>query len=242
MPLTAPGRLQFRPRLWPTLALFAGLALFGSLGLWQQGKADRQAVATARHEQRSSRVPIPIGAELVDPDQAQDLRFTVKGRYEPERQFFVDNRQENGVPGVHVITPLRIGQSETRILVNRGWIGWGQGRQHLPQVAVPEGEVEISGIAIVPSTKKFFLMPENTGESTQLRMRVDIAKFAGLSPHPLQPIVLLQDAGNAGEGLVRNWLPPENRSDMHRSYALQWLGMAFALLVFYAFSTVQRTR
>lgn len=44
--------------------------------------------------------------------------MTVRGVYEPEAQFFVDNRQEDGKPGVHVVTPLKIEGSETRILVN----------------------------------------------------------------------------------------------------------------------------
>ena len=93
--------------------------------------------------------------------QVQDAPITVVGNYEPDKQIFLDNRQEHGLPGVHVITPLKIEGSDTRILVNRGWAGWTQGRSVLPRVSTPTGRVQITGLASVPSAKKFFLMPEH---------------------------------------------------------------------------------
>lgn len=232
--------LRFQPRLIPTLATLGLLALFVYLGLWQAGKGERLATERAQHAQRARAGSVRIGAAPVDADALRDAPVAVRGQYEPQQQFFVDNRQENGRPGVHVVTPLRIEGGQTRILVNRGWIGWPHGRQTLPEVATPAGMVEVNGIAAVPKVKKFLLMPEHAETRPQLWPVLDVQRFAQQVSYPVQPVVVLQNRADAQDGLIRNWQPPEDRVAMHQSYALQWFGMALALLVFYGFASVRR--
>jgi surfeit locus 1 family protein len=224
---------RFHFKLLPALGTLLGMALFVYLGLWQSGKGDRLQAVLDQRAARHALGPVPVDAALVDAVQLQDAPITVRGMYEPQWQFFLDNRQENDVPGVHVITPLKINGSETRILINRGWAGWPQGRGVLPVVATPTGLVQVTGLAFVPSTKKFFLMPEQPEASSKLLPRLDMARLAARLGQPLQPVVLLQDRQDASDGLVRRWVPPENRVGMHRGYAFQWFGMALALLVFF---------
>lgn len=230
----------FQIRLIPTLAMLLGLAMFIYLGLWQAGKGDRLASELAQRAQRSQLGPAVVTGQLLDVQAAQDAAFTVVGTYEAQHQIFLDNRQENDQPGVHVITPLKIDGSETRILVNRGWVGWTQGRAVLPVVATPEGRVQITGLANVPSTKKFFLMPDHPEAQAKLWSRVDLPRFEQLIGHRLQPVVLQQTGGDAPDTLVRHWAPPEDRVGMHRGYAFQWFGMAAALLLFYLFASFRK--
>lgn len=231
---------RFQIRLIPTLAMLLGLAMFIYLGLWQAGKGDRLASELAQRAQRSQLGPAVVTGQLLDAQAAQDAAFTVVGTYEAQHQIFLDNRQENDQPGVHVITPLKIDGSETRILVNRGWVGWTQGRAVLPVVATPEGRVQITGLANVPSTKKFFLMPDHPEAQAKLWSRVDLPRFEQLIGHRLQPVVLQQTGGDAPDTLVRHWAPPEDRVGMHRGYAFQWFGMAAALLLFYLFASFRK--
>ena len=231
---------RFRFKLLPALGTLLGMALFVYLGLWQSGKGDRLQAVLDQRAARHALGPVPVGAALVDAAQLQDAPITVRGVYEPQWQFYLDNRQENDLPGVHVITPLKINGSDTRILINRGWVGWTQGRGVLPVVATPAGQVQITGLASVPSTKKFFLMPERPEASNKLVPRLDLARFAAQLGQPLQPVVLLQDSTDAADGLVRHWAPPENRVGMHRGYAFQWFGMALALLVFFGVASLRK--
>lgn len=231
---------RFEIRLIPTLAMLLGLAMFIYLGLWQAGKGDRLALELAQRAQRSQLGPVVMTGELLDAQAAQDAAFTVLGTYEAQHQIFLDNRQENDQPGVHVITPLKIDGSETRILVNRGWVGWTQGRAVLPVVATPVGRVQITGWANVPSTKKFFLMPDHPEAQAKLWSRLDLPRFEQLIGHRLQPVVLQQTGGDAPDTLVRHWPPPEDRVGMHRGYAFQWFGMAAALLLFYLFTSFRK--
>lgn len=232
---------RFRPRLIPTLATAAGLALLIHLGLWQHGKAVNSELAAAQHLQRAALPPELVGPALLDPQRADAARFTVRGQYEPERQFFIDNRQEGDVPGVHVVTPLRIDGGDTRILVNRGWIAWPHGRRgELPQAPAPFGTVQVTGTAQRPSSKPFFLMPDRPDPQPRLWNRIDLERFATQLGHPVQPVVLLQDVGEPLDGLVRHWPPPEDRSLKHRGYALQWFAMAAGLFVFWVVASLRR--
>ena len=228
--------MRFQIRLIPALAMLLCLALFIYLGLWQSGKGDRLAQELAQRAQRSQQGPVVVTGQLLDGQAAQDAPFTVVGTYDAQHQIFLDNRQENDQPGVHVITPLKIEGSDTRILVNRGWVGWGLGRGVLPVVATPQGRVQVTGLAAVPSTKKFFLMPDRVEAQSKLWSRVDMPRFEKLIGHPLQPVVLQQTGGDAPDTLVRRWPPPQDRVGMHRGYAFQWFGMAVALLLFYGFA------
>ena len=232
--------LRFQPRLIPTLATLAMLLLFLYLGQWQAGKAQRLTAERSQYAARGQRAPVQLGATLVHAEQLRDVPITVRGYYEPAQQIFVDNRQEEGRAGVHVVTPLKIEGSETRILVNRGWIGWTDGRQKLPQVSTPPGLVEVSGIAATPVVKKFLLMPERAEAWSQLWPVLDLKRFERQVNFPLQPVVLLQNRSDMHDNLIRNWQAPEDRVAMHQSYALQWFGMALALLAFYGVASVRR--
>ncbi len=232
--------VHFTFRWIPALATLVGLAVLVYLGLWQAGKGDRLEADLAQREARAHLGPLQVGAALVDVQAVQDAPIRVSGQYEPEGQFFWDNRQLDGQPGLNVLTPLRIAGSQTRILVNRGWVAWPHGRGELPKVSVPAGDVSVNGIAFVPWTKKFFLMPETPVAQGALRLRVDLQAIAAQSGHPLQPVVLLQDPDNAKDDLVRRWDPPENRVSTHRGYAFQWFGMALALAIFYLLASVHR--
>jgi surfeit locus 1 family protein len=232
--------MRFKFRWMPTVATLLGMAVFLYLGAWQANKGDKLAAELAQRAQRSQLGPTRITSELVDAAQTQDAPITVTGTYDAQHQIFLDNRQENDQPGVHVITPLKIDGSEMRILINRGWVGWGQGRSVLPVVDTPAGVVHITGLASVPSTKNFFLMPEPPLDQSKLWLRLDIARFSKMLGRSVQPVVLQQTSGDAPDNLVRHWAPPDDRVSKHRGYAFQWYGMAAALLLFYLIASVRQ--
>jgi len=218
-----------------------GIVLFVKLGLWQAGKAELRSAEMARFSERSRLGPYALVGAAVDTAQLQDAPVSVRGVFEPQAQFYVDNRQENGVPGVHVVTPLRIDGTDTRVLVNRGWVAWpGGSRKALPLVESPIGLVALEGIATVPVYKDFLLMPAHAEALPRLWPRLDVARFQGEQAYPVLPLVVLQTSQDAAPALVRHWPAPEDRVARHQSYAYQWFGMALALLVFYGAASIRR--
>ena len=236
--------LRFQPKLIPSLAALFLFALFVYLGLWQQNKGERLESDIAQREVRGKLNTAVMGRTLVDATSVLDSSLTVRGHYDQEAQFYLDNRQHKGQPGVHVITPLRIENSQTRVLINRGWIGWGASRQVLPVVGVPQGPVEVSGIAALPSQKDFFLMPKRDEAFSQLWSRLDLKRYIDKTGFTTQPVVILLEtqspADIASPPLVREWPVPPDKVGMHKGYAVQWFGMALALLVFYGVASLRR--
>jgi surfeit locus 1 family protein len=223
---------QFHFKLLPALGVVLGLTLFVTLGLWQSGKGERLQADLSQRAHRNQLGALPVGIALVDAQALRDAPIVVQGEFEPQFQIFLDNRQHLGQPGLQVLTPLRLHGGDTRILVNRGWVAWPGGvRGALPVLSTPLGPQQITGLAFVPSTKKFLLMPELV-EANHLWARLDLARFAERIQAPLQPVVL-QQTSPAPDGLVRQWEPPPDRVAMHRGYAFQWFGMAVALVIFY---------
>lgn len=231
--------LVFKPRLMSGLAVLLGMALFIHLGQWQAGKAQRRSEEIAQFRERSQQAIHPLTGVPAQAQTLQDLPVTVRGTWESEHQFYLDNRVEDGQPGLHLITPLRIAGSQMRVLVNRGWVAWPQRNQPLPSVATPAGEMILTGIAAVPSYKRFFLMPEREDGNPRLVMRVDMERLAARFGGALQPLIVLQTS-DTGDGLLRRWPEPEDRVARHRSYAFQWYGMAVALAVFYLVASLRR--
>jgi surfeit locus 1 family protein len=223
-------RLRFR---WPVVIVtLLALALFLHLSQWQWHKAEITQAQYEAYEERMAGNPQFVGASLLDPADIQYSPVLVKGEYEPQSQFFLDNQQEKGVAGVHVITPLHITGTDVRILVDRGWVAWADRSSPLPQVKAPKGVTQVQGIAWVPSDKEFFATKDpTTGDQERLRMRVDIKAFARQQSVRVQPFVVLQNQENADDSLIRNWQAPENKSNMHRSYAVQWVLISLALVV-----------
>jgi surfeit locus 1 family protein len=223
--------MRLRSRVIPALAMLLCAGLFIYLGAWQAGKGERLAQALAQRAERSQLGALQVSARLLNPLEVQDAPLRVVGSYDPTHQIFLDNRQHNGQPGVHVITPLKIEGTDTYILVNRGWVGWQLGRSVMPVVTTPTGRVDITGLAAVPSTKKFFLMPDRPEENPKLWERLDLPRVEALLGHALQPVVLQQTGGDAPDSLVREWAPPEDRVAKHQGYAFQWYGMAVVWLL-----------
>ncbi len=233
--------IYFQFRFLPALATVVGVALFIHLGQWQSSKAALRAQQMDQYAARMAQSPADLGAALVQADDWHNAPVRVRGVYETDNQFFIDNQQLQARPGLHVITPLKIDGGSTRVLVNRGWVAWGDSREVLPVVATPAGVVTVTGVAVQPQVKKAFMTPDRPSPMVRLWERLDLARFARQNPGALQPVVVQQAQRDApNDGLVRQWPAPEDKVMMHKGYALQWYGMAVALVVFFLVASVHR--
>lgn len=231
----------FRPKLMPTVATLLLLPVLINLGLWQARKAEQKQALQEIHDQREKGAPAHLGAQPLDPEAIHYSRVVVRGRYEPAFQILLDNQVNGESVGYHVLTPLRIDDGAMRVLVNRGWIPVGRDRGVLPAIDTPQGEVEVSGYAVVPSGKFFELArPEETrGGWQKVWQNLDLKRYRATVPFPLQPAVIRLDPASPAGGYVRDWPRPDARIEVHRGYALQWYGMAAVLVVFYLSATIK---
>jgi surfeit locus 1 family protein len=223
--------------LWPTLAAIAGIALTLALGNWQLGRGREKAALAERTLAANLSAPVALPEREISTEDLAWRRVEVRGRFDPARVVFIDNRISHGVAGYHVVMPLRIGDSAQYVLVNRGWVAGNAVRTELPKVSTPREEVMISGLATVPG-RRFLELSTKVAEGN-VWQNLTIERYRAVVPIAIQPVVIEQE-NNIEDGLRREWAAPEFGVDKHYGYAFQWFAMSLAILIFYLASHVRK--
>lgn len=234
---------RFKPRLLPTLAAALLLPLFISAGQWQWNKATIKGNLQKDLDARSAEPPIQIPTSLVDPQSLRHRKIVARGNYEAQYQILIDNRIHREQAGYHVITPLRLEGSDTLLLVNRGWVPTLAEHHMVPQITTPTGVVEVSGTAVVPSSRFFTLEVDdvnNKAEWQSVWQNLDLARFGKAVDFPLQPIVIELDVTSTAGGFVREWRRPDERLETNLGYALQWWSFAATTVVLWLIVNFRR--
>lgn len=232
------GQRKGRDTAWrrwaPTAAVVLLVPACVGAGLWQLDRAGQKQALQDEYDARTRAPVLAIETTTQDADALRFRRVTAQGRYEPERQILVENRVHRGRPGYHVITPLRIGGSDMRVLVNRGWVPLGSSRDGPPDIDTPKGVVTVTGVATVPSTGGFRLERKDAPAGWQWHWPYfDIPRYRAAVNFPVQPVVILLDAQVEAGGFVRDWIRLEAGIAVHHGYAFQWFMLALTLLVLY---------
>lgn len=230
--------LRGRGRLWPTVITLLGVALGISLGNWQLGRAAQKRDLKERLEARAAQPPISVGTEELIATDLELRRVEARGVFAPQHVIFIDNRIHRGVPGYHVVMPLRVEGGERHVLVNRGWIARSPLRSQLPQVQTPTGTVTITGTAMIPAQRTLELSDKVI--EGRIWQNLTIARYREAAPLPIQPFLIQQDTHAPDDGLVREWPSPEFGIDKHYGYAFQWFALAATLVVFYVVTQLKR--
>jgi surfeit locus 1 family protein len=106
--------------------------LFLSLGRWQWGRAELKRELWAQFDRGTGEVVSPGTRPMAE--LPRYARVRIEGRWEPRRQFLLDNRTHDGRAGYEVLTPLWLDDGRV-VLVNRGWVPFGGYRDRLPDVS-----------------------------------------------------------------------------------------------------------
>ncbi len=233
--MDAPGKKpprNFAPGPLLTLATVSLLALFLLLGRWQwQRGAERQVQWDAFARGGGPAVPL-TGSGLARLERF--ARVAVRGAYDGQKQFLLDNRSLEGRPGYEVLTILQLADGSA-IPVDRGWIPFDGYRDRLPAIPVANDERQVLGrIDHLPSggLDRGRAPPATAGPWPRLTSFPAKADLQAAYGAPLLDGMLLLDAGEP-DGYLRKWRPPGLEPAKHKSYAIQWWGFAVLLLVLY---------
>jgi len=217
-------RREFRPTLWPTLGLIVLVAATVSLGNWQRYRAEEKEALRAQYDVAAREPPVQLAATAPDVASWRFHLARVSGEFDARAQVLIDNKVYAGQPGYHIVTPLKLAGG-SYVLVDRGWARAGLRRSELPQVPPPAGTVTVEGRINLPPAHYFELGTDTA--AGPVWQNLDIARIAASSGLPLVPYIIEQ-TGEAPDGLVRNWPAPDFGIEQHRSYMVQWY--SFGLL------------
>lgn len=233
------GKWVFAPTLWPTLAAAIFFALTLWLGNWQSERAEYKRGLQALYDQAADAPVIQVGSRSLERSALLHRHIEAVGRFDDAHTIYLDNRVHGGVAGYHVLTPLKIAGGQMGILVNRGWVATGRSREQVPAVPVPHGLVRIEGMATEPDSRYVELAADTS--QGRVWQNLDFARFMAMYGTPLQPVLVLQ-ATDTGDALVRDWPRPDAGVSMHTSYAFQWYSLSATLVVLWLGLNVKRHR
>lgn len=216
------GSWSFTPRLVPTLAAAAFIALTGSLSRWQAHRAEEKDARQHLYEERMAQPPLDLMGP-VDASATLFRRVRADGTWIADKQVFVDNQVEQGHAGFDVVTPLRLRSSGSVVLVNRGWVARTDAYPKPPRVDVPAGTVHVEGIAALPPARFVELVPSEAiiGSVFQNLSLERYRKWSGIDVLPVEVF-----ADPPGPGLVAVHERPDAGSEQNRQYEATWFLLA----------------
>lgn len=230
------GPYRFAPALWPTLTFGVVFPILLGLGYWQMHRAGEKQMLVEQRAMGEVTAPLTLssGSQLTESDRYRQA--VVRGHYAAEQQWLLDNRVYRGQPGYHVFTPFRPdGADAATLLVNRGWIAVGASREFLPALPVTDQHVTLSGRLDSPASVGLVIgeVPLRSVADKVVVQSLDVAALADAQGAALLRYALVIDDGQAG-GLEYDWSPiPQIGPEKHLGYAVQWFGLAVALLIIY---------
>lgn len=228
------------------------LPLLVSLGFWQLNRAEQKQTIQQALERQQDLEPIawheyagPLMPSVgeVQVESATDGELTpmsfrqirLEGHYDPDKTWLIENQIYQGRHGYHMITPFILPDG-AQVLVNRGWIIGTGYRDRLPAVETPTGELELTGELRQPSVNRLLAGAQaQVGQWPRQILSLNPAEIVRELEGPVWSHVFYPQAALPGV-FVTNFQPVTVTADKHWGYALQWFGLAVALIVMTVFA------
>ncbi|MCA9763729.1 MAG: SURF1 family protein [Gemmatimonadetes bacterium] len=215
-----------------TLMLVVVLAAVAvRLAFWQLSRlADRRA-ANATLLAARDLPPIDLGAPQVADSQLAGRRITARGRFRDQGTLLLRNRAFRDAPGLHVVSPFVIEGTGTVVWVLRGFVNAADGvSAPRPLPGPTPGTVRISGLAAEPPETRNAGQPLALADDTTWQ-RLDRSVLSRRDPAGL-PVFVYLEGPASGPGGLPTVPAPSLDEGPHLSYAIQWFGIALAILTF----------
>ncbi len=242
---TLPRQLVSRRWRWITLATLVLTSIFIRLGIWQLDRLAERRAENALSASRITASPLELTGTPIDIEANEYRRVSVRGTYDHRQELVLRNRSRDGVPGVDVITPLRITGSDQSVLVNRGWVPLLQYEQAALEQFVLQGEVRVEGIVRKTQPRRSSLGAEDNvpaNEGLRSWFRIDIERIKDQVSYPLLPFYVEQLPREGAPDLPFPQPNTELSEGSHLNYAIQWFSFALILVCGYSALVVTHSR
>lgn len=213
------------------VAAVAAMLLTAALGQWQLRRAQEKLALQSLWDEAERAAPRVLDASsATEVARRLPARVRVQGEFLHAATAWLDNRPLDGRAGFWVVTPLRI-DADALVLVVRGWAPRDPAdRTRLAPVGLPQGRVELEGLAIAQVPRLLELGRPAPMKLPGIVQNLDFDAFEAASGLPVLRLVV-QQRSDLDDGLVRRWGRPDLGVDKHRGYALQWFSLCALILV-----------
>ena len=230
-------------KLW--LLAVVVIVLFCRAGLWQLDRAEQEQAMLAESEKvLAERKPLPLSAAG---DQARKTAYdwaVGEGRFAPGPAVPLDNQSHADRAGIRVYRVFLPANAAPPLLVELGWLPL-PGDRKLPVIENPAGPMRVAGLlAPPPSPGIAGSQATPQADGSLLAIGLDRTELAGVLKMPtLAPRVLkLDPALKLGYTRDLDILPNTLTPERHLGYAVQWFGLALAVLITALLLTLRKRR
>ncbi len=232
----------FRFRWVPFIAALLTAMVGVALGNWQTRRAnDKQAIET-KLSVREASSPLPLESAAINLDDLEFRRVVLRGKFDTGWPLYLENMPYDGQSGFYLLMPMRLESSGQYVLVARGWLPRDlRDRTRLPQIDMPQGIVQLEGRVMrrLPHAMQLGqAAPLRPGAIVQNITTTEVSSAAGIKLLPL----IVEQTSDSGDKLVRDWPRPSSGMDRNRGYAVQWYGLAAAVLLFFIVTGFRREK
>jgi len=201
-----------------------------ALGVWQLSRAGQQVKLEEAFLARQGELPVAATDVAA---LAPYTRIRLHGRFDGEHYFLLDNRTLDGQVGYDVIALFRASEGKT-YFVNRGFVIAPARRDAFPVVETPTADVAITAIVWQADRAEFELPEAAYSERWPERIeKIDLAKMIARAGTG-EPVEIRIEPGQPG-ALAARFDMPRFSPQTNYGYAVQWFGLALALVVLFAF-------
>jgi surfeit locus 1 family protein len=217
--------------------LIAGLLVFAAvavrLGLWQVHRLSERRAANAAAAAARAAPELDLALRAGAGPAQRRVRAT--GVYDRAHEQVLRGRAVQGVPGVSLVTPLRVpGLGDTAVLVERGFVPAPDAVTLAPDSGAFDepGTHTVHGVALPMTGGDDGGAPlPHAGLMTWRRL--DLPALRARLPYPILDVYILQTPDSALPRMPRRREPPAlDDEGPHQSYAIQWFAFATMAVVF----------
>ena len=197
------------------------ISVFVALGSWQIVRLNWKLSLISEIENSLKNPPV----ELAQSNKKNYLKIKTSGSIDLDKQIYLYNLNDNGIPGFEVINPILI--DNENFLINRGWIPFE--KKNTEEINFFD-ENNIIGTLKLQGRKNIFKPDNEIEENYWFSLnREDILKFTGKE---FSEYIIYLD------GKYQFPKPKKitaNISNNHKKYAITWFSLAISILLLYLY-------
>ncbi len=214
-----------------TVAAAAAFSLLVALGTWQLQRMVWKRESIAMRAARLALPPLALSGPPAGVVAPAFRRIRATGVFLHDEELHLGPRALDGVPGYHVITPLRLAGGAI-VLVDRGWVPLDRRDPATRARGQLTGRLEVEG-RVRPAPRRGPFTPENQPEKG-VWFTIDVAEMAAwLELREVLPFAVEAGPARTPGGLPKGAAFEVRLPDNHLQYAITWYALAAVLAVIY---------
>ena len=235
---------SFKPAMIPTVATTIAFSILIYLGYWQLQRAEQKENLYRSYIQKRSLEPANLNLAANLQSNTDDIlwrKVIITGHYYDGATYLLDNQIEDSIPGYHVYSPFVINDTNTLVMINRGWIAGEIYRDKVPEIFTFEGLLTLHGDVVMPQ-QNLFLGRTATEKFSNNISRVQEIRISDIEKNQDYNILPynIRLAPSSPSGFSRKWQEPGSGRETHLGYAFQWFMLSVVLLVYYFACYIKR--